>query len=97
MPVRSGTGPVGCCGRGGNRRHGIIEAIIRFARPGIEIPDVRIVSRFGAIAFCRIRARDSSPSGTAGRLSLKAARGLSPGFESAQPEIPGPAQPGSAD
>ena len=74
---------------------GIIEAIIRFARPGIEIPDVRIVSRFGAIATCRIRARDViAVRARPDVVSLKAARGLSPGFESAQPEIPGPAQPG---
>ena len=36
----------------------VIEAIIRLARPGIEIPDIRIVSRFGTVATCRIRARD---------------------------------------
>ena len=36
----------------------VLEAIIRLARPGIEIPDVRMVSRFGTIATCRIRARD---------------------------------------
>jgi peptidoglycan hydrolase-like protein with peptidoglycan-binding domain len=74
---------------------GIIEAIIRFARPGIEIPDVRIVSRFGTIATCRIRARDViAVRARPDVVSLKAARGLSPGFDPAVPEMPGPAQPG---
>ena len=36
----------------------VLEAVIRLARPGIEIPDVRIVSSFGTIATCRIRAKD---------------------------------------
>jgi subtilisin family serine protease/GH25 family lysozyme M1 (1,4-beta-N-acetylmuramidase) len=58
------------------------EAIIRLAQPGIEIPDVRIVSRFGTIATCRIRARDIVPvRARHDVVSLKAARGLSPGFE----------------
>ena len=74
---------------------GIIEAIIRFVRPGIEIPDVRIVSRFGAIATCRIRARDViAVRARPDVVSLKAARGLSPGFEPTQPEVPGPVQLG---
>jgi GH25 family lysozyme M1 (1,4-beta-N-acetylmuramidase) len=73
----------------------IIEAIIRFDQPGIEIPDVRIVSRFGAIATCRIRARDViAVRARPDVLSIKAARGLSPGFEPDRPETPGPAQPG---
>lgn len=62
----------------------VIEAIIRLARPGIEIPDVRMVSRFGTIATCRIRARDVVPvRARHDVVSLKAARGLSPGWESA--------------
>jgi subtilisin family serine protease len=58
---------------------GMVEAIIRLARPGLEVPGVRIVSRFGTVATCRIpgpeviavRARPEV-------LSLKAARGISP-------------------
>ena len=60
----------------------VLEAIIRLARPGIEIPDIRIVSRFGTVATCRIRARDIVPvRARRDVVSLKAARGLSPGFE----------------
>jgi subtilisin family serine protease/peptidoglycan hydrolase-like protein with peptidoglycan-binding domain len=74
---------------------GVIEAIIRFARPGIEIPDVQIVSRFGAIATCRLRARDViAVRARPEVVSLKAARGLDPGSDPAAPEMPGPAQPG---
>ena len=75
----------------------VIEAIIRLTRPGIDIPDVRMVSRFGTIATCRIRARDviavrSRPD----VLSLKAPRILSPGFE---PPVlpPDPASPAPPD
>ena len=59
----------------------VLEAVIRLAQPGIEIPDVRIVSRFGTIATCRIRARDVI--GVRARpdvISLKAPRILSPGL-----------------
>jgi subtilisin family serine protease len=60
----------------------VLEAIIRLARPGIEIPDLQIVSRFGTIATCRIRARDIIPvRARRDVVSLKAAHGLSPGFE----------------
>jgi subtilisin family serine protease len=60
----------------------VIEAIIRLARPGIQIPDVRIVSRFGTVATCRIRARDVvAVRARPEVISVKAARGLSPGFE----------------
>ncbi len=62
----------------------VIEAIIRLARPGIEIPDVQIVSRFGTVATCRIRARDVvAVRARPEVISVKAARGLSPGFEPA--------------
>lgn len=75
----------------------VLEAIIRFARPGIEIPDVRIVSRFGPIATCRIRARDViAVRARPDVISVKAARGLSPGLEpdfgpleAASPAVPG--------
>ena len=65
----------------------VLEAIIRLARPGIEIPDVRMVSRFGTIATCRIRARDviarpsTPPTSSASRRrasSARASRPLSP-------------------
>ena len=62
----------------------VVEAIIRLARPGIEIPDVRIVSRFGTVATCRIRARDVvAVRARPEVVSVKAARGLSPGFDPA--------------
>ena len=61
-------------------RDRMVEAIIRLARPDAEIPDVRLVARFGAIATCRI------PAGAVVAVrahpdvvSLKAARTLSPG------------------
>jgi hypothetical protein len=42
-----------------------VEAIIRLRRRGLNIPGVRIVSRFGRVATCRLRARyhiGASPS-----------------------------------
>ena len=34
-----------------------VEAIIRLRRPGVEVPGVRIVARFGGrVATCRLRA-----------------------------------------
>jgi subtilisin family serine protease len=74
----------------------VLEAIIRFARPGIEIPGVRIVSRFGPIATCRIRARDViAIRARPDVVSFKAPRLLSPGFEPAFPPLDpvGPALP----
>jgi subtilisin family serine protease len=66
----------------------VLEAVIRLAQPGIEIPDVRMVSRFGPIATCRIRARDViAVRARPDVISLKAARILSPGFE-APPDTP---------
>jgi subtilisin family serine protease/outer membrane protein OmpA-like peptidoglycan-associated protein len=77
-------------GAGGDR---VLEAIIRLARPGIEIPDVRIVSRFGTVATCRIRTRDViAVRARPDVISVKAARGLSPGFEPATGP-PDPATP----
>ena len=67
----------------------VLEAIIRLARPGIEIPDVRMVSRFDTIATCRIRARDViAVRARPDVISLKAPRILSPGFE--PPLVPPP-------
>ena len=36
----------------------MIEAIIRLRRPGLDVPGVRIVARFGTVATCRLRAGD---------------------------------------
>jgi phosphatidylserine/phosphatidylglycerophosphate/cardiolipin synthase-like enzyme/subtilisin family serine protease len=75
----------------------VLEAAIRLARPGLEIPDVRIVSRFGTIVTCRIRARDVVPvRARPDVISFKAARGLSPEFEPSlrPPDSAGPALPG---
>ena len=80
-------------GTDGNR---VLEAVIRFARPGIEIPGVRIVSRFETIATCRIRARDViAVRARRDVISIKAARVLSPGFEPpASADVARPAVPG---
>jgi hypothetical protein len=58
---------------------GVVEAIIRFLRPGAELPGVRIVARFGTVATCRL------PVAAVPRVwahpdvaSLKAGRPLSP-------------------
>jgi subtilisin family serine protease len=70
----------------------MVEAVIRLARPGIEVPGVRIVSRFGTVATCRIPAADViAARGRPEVLSLKAARGISPGWQ--ETEDP-PADPG---
>src|ERR1700722_5542944 len=70
----------------------VLEAIIRLARPGIEIPDVQMVSRFDTIATCRIRARDViAVRARPDVLSLKAPRILSPGFEPPPILLPDPA------
>jgi subtilisin family serine protease/outer membrane protein OmpA-like peptidoglycan-associated protein len=78
---------------GGDR---VLEAVIRLARPGIEIPGVRIVSRFGTVVTCRIRAQDVvSVRARPDVMSIKAARGLAPDFEpfAGTPGSPGPARP----
>jgi subtilisin family serine protease len=75
----------------------VLEAVIRLARPGIEIPGVRMVARFGTIATCRIRAREVvAVRARRDVVSLKAARGISPGFEppAGPPDPAGPALPG---
>jgi hypothetical protein len=60
----------------------VLEAVIRLARPGVEIPNVRIVSRFGTIVTCRIRARDVVPvRARPDVISFKAALGVGPDFE----------------
>ena len=71
----------------------IVQAIIRLRAPGLEIPGVRIVSRFGRIATCRLPAR--AVLGVRAHkdvVSLKAARWLGPSRDlSAEP--PGGAGP----
>ena len=63
-------------GTGGDR---MIEAIIRLARPDIEVPGVRVVARFGTVATCRIPARDVvEVRARPDIISVKAARGISP-------------------
>ncbi|MGH7496146.1 MAG: S8 family peptidase [bacterium] len=67
---------------GSNNEAEEVEAIIRLDRPHVNIAGVRIVSRFGPIATCRLR-RDSI-LGTREEenvLSLKAARLLGPEVE----------------
>jgi hypothetical protein len=74
----------------------VLEAIIRLARPGIEIPGVRIVSRFGTIATCRIRARDVIPIRASRDVkSIKAPVKVRPGFAPAFAplDLAGPALP----
>ena len=65
-----------------------LEAIIRLAKPGIEIPDVRMVARFGTIATCRLLASDVvAVHDRDDVVSLKAARWLG---EARELDPPGP-------
>jgi subtilisin family serine protease len=64
-----------------------IEAIIRFRRPSVQLPGVRVVARFGPIATCRIRhAAVGAVRAHPDVVSLKSARPLGP-------EHPGPGVP----
>ncbi|GAA0713151.1 S8 family serine peptidase [Dactylosporangium roseum] len=75
-------------------RDRVIEAIIRLARPDVEVPDVRMVSRFGAIATCRVPASEVlAVRAHPNVISLKAARSLSPGIA---PTAEAPAAAGPA-
>jgi subtilisin family serine protease len=68
-----------------------VEAIVRLTRPGLEIPGVRMVSRFGTVATCRIAAGDLI--GVRARpevLSLKAARGISESWDHVGAEAAAP-------
>jgi subtilisin family serine protease len=66
----------------------VIEAIIRLARPGIEIPDVRMVARFGTIATCRLLASDVVAVHDRDDVaSLKAARSLGEAWEPDSPDL----------
>ncbi len=70
--------------RVGEGAHGdrLIEAVIRFAEPGTEVPGARVIARFGTIATCRLRARDViAVRARPEVISIKAARGVNPGFE----------------
>ena len=78
----------------------MIEAIIRLRRPGVEVPDVRIVARFGRIATCRLAASSvwevrRHPD----VISLKAPRPLGPewGTSPADGGAAGASDPGHAD
>lgn len=71
--------------RRGRRAGGeTVEAVIRLREPGLEIPGVAIVSRFGTVATCRLPL-DAVPAVHAHPdvLSLKAARSFGPPSESA--------------
>ncbi|MDT5286840.1 MAG: hypothetical protein QOF88_1729, partial [Mycobacterium sp.] len=62
----------------------VVEAIIRLRNPSVDVPGVRVVSRFGSIATCRLAVssiRDvwAHP----GVVSLKAPRSLGPDNETA--------------
>ncbi len=57
----------------------VIEAIIRFRRPRVELPGVRVVARFGRIATCRLPlAAVGDVRAHPDVVSLKAARPLGP-------------------
>src|SRR3954447_21440396 len=60
----------------------VLEAIVRLRRPGLRVPGVRIVSRFGTVATCRL------PMGAVWAVhdhphvaSLKAARPVVPSLD----------------
>jgi Subtilase family len=60
----------------------VVEAIIRFRRPGVEVPGVRIVAPFGEIATCRLAIGSvGQVRAHANEVSLKAARPLGPEYE----------------
>ena len=64
-----------------------IEAIIRLRRPGVTVPDVRLVSLFGTIATCRVPASSvGEVRAHPNALSLKAARRLVPDLEPVTPD-----------
>jgi subtilisin family serine protease len=57
----------------------VIEAVIRLRRPGLEIPGVRIVARFGTVATCRLRLDDvPAVHADPNVISLKASRSILP-------------------
>jgi subtilisin family serine protease/LAS superfamily LD-carboxypeptidase LdcB len=57
----------------------VVEAIIRFRWPGVELPGVRVVARFGCIATCRLPlAAVPEVRAHPDVVSLKAARPLGP-------------------
>ncbi|MGW1726447.1 S8 family serine peptidase [Streptomyces sp. NPDC002306] len=69
-----------------------VEAVVRFREPGVEVPGVRVVSRFGTVATCRIPISDIvAVRARPEVLSVKAARGVVPGREpdAAVPDSPG--------
>ncbi len=55
----------------------MIEAIIRLRQPGLDVPGVRMVARFGTVATCRLRAGDvAAVRAHPNEVSLKLARPL---------------------
>jgi subtilisin family serine protease len=62
-----------------DRHHGEVEALVRLDDPRSDVPGLRVISRFGPVATCRLRA-DSVLAARADRnvLSLKAPRPLGP-------------------
>ena len=57
-----------------------LEAVVRLAAPGLDVPGVRMVARFGTVATCRVLARDViAVRARPEVISVKAARGISPG------------------
>src|SRR4051812_6611089 len=73
-----------------------IEAIIRLARPGIEIPELRRGARSGRLATCRLLASDVvAVHDRADVASLTATRHLGAARDPAPPgPSPPPAAPG---
>lgn len=63
-------------------RDPVVEAFVRLRRPGLPVPGVRIVARFGTIATCRLR---TSAIAAVHRhpnvVSLKAGRPLGPQYD----------------
>ncbi|MEU8365255.1 S8 family serine peptidase [Nonomuraea sp. NPDC048882] len=75
----------------------VVEAIIRFRRPRIEVPRVRVVARFGRIATCRLPlAAVEEVRAHPDVVSLKAARKVVPGDSSVEgQEVAHPARLGA--
>lgn len=73
----------------------MIEAIIRLRRPGLDIPGVRMVARFGTVSTCRLRAGDvAAVRAHPDEISLKLARPLG---QDRQPPDPGSESDSDAD
>jgi hypothetical protein len=65
----------------------MIEAIIRLRRPGLDIPGVRMVARFGTVATCRLRTGDvAAVRAEPDEISLKLARPLGQEWQPPDPD-----------